>query len=44
MFPLSDDDAKRIYDAGKPSPHGKGRETVLDETYRQAHEITVRAY
>jgi hypothetical protein len=41
-FPLTDEDATRLYDAGKPSPYGRGGETVIDETYRQAHEIRVK--
>ncbi|WVQ85363.1 hypothetical protein IAT38_007528 [Cryptococcus sp. DSM 104549] len=38
-LPLSEDAARDIYFAGKPSPFGHGNETVYDETYRQAHEI-----
>lgn len=41
-FPLSDTDCQRLFAAGEPSPHGVGRETVLDESYRQAHELRVR--
>jgi hypothetical protein len=41
-FPLTDEDATRLYDAGKPSPFGRGGDTVIDETYRQAHEIRVK--
>lgn len=40
-FPLSAEDVQSIYDAGLPSQHGKGSETVYDPTYRQAHEIKV---
>ncbi|WVQ85362.1 hypothetical protein IAT38_007527 [Cryptococcus sp. DSM 104549] len=38
-LPLSQEAAKDIYLAGKPSPFGHGHETIFDETYRQAREI-----
>jgi hypothetical protein len=41
-LPLSDEDVNKVYDAGLPSSHGKGNETVYDPTYRQAHELKVR--
>lgn len=40
-LPLSDEDINKVYEAGVPSPHGKGNETVYDPTYRQAHELKV---
>lgn len=40
-LPLSVETARALYDNGVPSPHGMGGELVLDETYRQAHELKV---
>jgi hypothetical protein len=42
-LPLSAEDINKVYEAGVPSPHGKGNETVYDPTYRQAHELKVGA-
>ncbi|WVW78634.1 hypothetical protein I302_100594 [Kwoniella bestiolae CBS 10118] len=38
-FPLTAETAKDIYNAGEPSPFGRGSELVYDQTYRQAHEL-----
>ncbi|WVQ85361.1 hypothetical protein IAT38_007526 [Cryptococcus sp. DSM 104549] len=38
-LPLSQDAARDIYLAGKPSPFGHNYKTVYDESYRQAREI-----
>ncbi|WRT64961.1 uncharacterized protein IL334_001902 [Kwoniella shivajii] len=38
-FPLTQDSAHQIYEAGEPSPFGRGKDLVYDEEYRQAHEL-----
>ncbi|WWD07848.1 hypothetical protein V865_005955 [Kwoniella europaea PYCC6329] len=38
-FPLTQETAKDIYNTGEPSPFGRGKELVDDQTYRQAHEL-----
>jgi hypothetical protein len=43
-LPLSDEDVNRVYEAGLPSSHGKGNETVYDPSYRQARELKVRLF
>lgn len=40
-LPLTNEDLEKVYEAGLPSRHGKGGETVYDPTYRQAHELKV---
>ena len=39
--PFSVTAAKRLFDAGAPSPHGQGGKTVYDRTYRDARELKV---
>ena len=41
-FPIGEEVALQIYNAGTPSPHGVEGKTVLDPSYRSAHELKVR--
>ncbi|KAK8845327.1 hypothetical protein IAR55_006040 [Kwoniella newhampshirensis] len=38
-LPLTNETAKEIYDAGEPSPFGRGKDLVYDDAYRQAREL-----
>lgn len=42
--PLDDISAQALYDSGSISPHGRGTETVIDTSYRDAHEVKVSGH
>jgi hypothetical protein len=43
-FPLSPSDTVALYDAGAPSPFGRGDQLVHDDTYRSARELVPPAF